>query len=289
METTVKPELQRFTPTDSYDDMAAAMAVDGAIIVENVLDPETLEAFNCDIDQAFDDQTHTADYFHERISNFFGPETSHVVGLAAKSERFLDEVLTHPVFMEICDRVLGPHCDHYQLNFADVIQRGPGSKPQHLHRDDFVWYDFPRPLPYQLMLSTLIGLRDFTPEAGSTMIAPGSHLWDLDRKAQPHELVAADMPAGSAVIYYGSVIHAGGENATADKQRRGMHMSYCLGWLRTEENHALTIPLDEVRGKSRQVQTLLGYALHDRVEQRGGYLGGVNWLNPLDLIADGKL
>ena len=76
------------------------------------------------------------------------------------------------------------------------------------------------------------------------------------------------MRAGSAVIYLGSTIHAGGANVTADERRRGMHVSYCVGWLRTEENQYLSAPPDVVRTMPRQSQELLGYAAHDALAVR---------------------
>jgi hypothetical protein len=37
------------------------------------------------------------------------------------------------------------------------------------------------------------------------------------------------------------VVHGAGANTTTDQWRRGMHSSYVVGWLRTEENHYLTL------------------------------------------------
>ena len=49
------------------------------------------------------------------------------------------------------------------------------------------------------------------------------------------------------MIYLGSTIHGAGANTTADRRRRGMHVSYVVGWLRTEENQYLGVPVDVVR------------------------------------------
>ena len=84
------------------------------------------------------------------------------------------------------------------------------------------------------------------------------------------DLVPAEMRAGSAVVYLGSAIHAGGANVTAAERRRGMHVSYCVGWLRTEENQYLSAPPDVVRAMPRQSQELLGYAAHDALMSGGG-------------------
>jgi ectoine hydroxylase-related dioxygenase (phytanoyl-CoA dioxygenase family) len=124
---------------------------------------------------------------------------------------------------------------------------------------------------------------------GATVVAPGSHLWEKDRQPVEADLVAADMKAGSAVIYLGSTVHGGGGNTTSSQWRRGMHLSYVVGWLRTEENHYLTTPPDVARRLPRQVQEVLGYAAHDAIADLGGYLGTVELRDPVDLIAEGRL
>ena len=63
----------------------------------------------------------------------------------------------------------------------------------------------------------------------------------MRRRPTPDQIAYAEMPAGSAVVYTGGTIHAGGANVT-DIPRRGAHLSYCLGWLRTEENNYLVDP-----------------------------------------------
>jgi ectoine hydroxylase-related dioxygenase (phytanoyl-CoA dioxygenase family) len=70
------------------------------------------------------------------------------------------------------------------------------------------------------------------------------------------------MPAGSAVIYTGGVIHGGGAYIT-DQPRRAVHFSYRLGWLRTEENNHLSIPPAIAAALPRQAQEVLGYSVYD--------------------------
>jgi len=68
-----------------------------------------------------------------------------------------------------------------------------------------------------------------------------------------------------------------------------MHASYCLGWLRTEENQYLSTPIDVVRSLPREAQVLLGYAAHDGLAAGGDYLGTVAVQDPVELLAAGKL
>jgi ectoine hydroxylase-related dioxygenase (phytanoyl-CoA dioxygenase family) len=283
-------ELARFKAEDAIDDVAAALREDGAVVVEGLLDPDLLGRFNADVDPllAGARPDHDRAFINPAVAWFFGDKTRHVTGVASKSRVFATEILTHPIFLGVCDAVLAPSCARYQLNLAHVLDRGPGAEQQYLHRDELVWVHVPRPHP-ELQVASMIALVDFTADNGATRVAPGSHRWPVERQAEPGELVPAEMPAGSAIIYLGSTTHAGGANTTADQWRRGMHLSYVVGWLRTEENHYLTTPPDIARGLPRLSQELLGYAAHDAIADAGGYLGTVELRDPVDLLAEGAL
>ena len=192
------------------------------------------------------------------------------------------------IVIGLADAILLPACVRYQLNIAHVLDRGPGAEQQLLHRDELVWSQVPRPHP-ELQLASVIALEDFDAENGATRVIPGSHRWPLEREPRENELAVAEMRAGSAIVYLGSTIHGGGPNSSKDRRRRGMHLSYTLGWLRTEGNHYLSAPPDVARHLSRQAQELLGYAAHDAISVGGGYLGTVDTRDPVDLIAEGRL
>jgi len=70
----------------------------------------------------------------------------------------------------------------------------------------------------------------------------------------------AEMKAGSVLVYSGSVIHGGGENQT-DADRVGVNITYCLGWLRQEENQYLSCPPAIARTLDPKLQALLGYSM----------------------------
>ena len=97
------------------------------------------------------------------------------------------------------------------------------------------------------------------------------------------------MPAGSAVLYLGSTLHGGGANTSKRLQRRGLHLSYVVGWLRTEENNVLSTPPDIARSLPRRAQELIGYGAHDAIADGGGYLGTLDLRSPVDLLEEGSL
>ena len=151
-----------------------------------------------------------------------------------------------------------------------------------------MWPHFPRPHD-ELQIASLVALVDFRADNGATRVVPGSHRWPRGRQPLDDEIVAAELPAGGAVIYLGSTIHFAGTNATADEWRLGVHVSYTLGWLRTEENNSLAVPPAVARTLSPAAQELLGYAVHDAIADGGGYLGMVRMRDPMELLAEGAL
>lgn len=283
-------ELQRIKADEPADLIVGALQQDGAVIVDGLLSADVLSRFNAELDPLLEAAALGTErkFINEAIGWFFGAQTRHITGVAGRSRVFASEILTHPVYRAVGDAVLLPSCARYQLNVAQVLDRGPGSDRQFLHRDEDVWIHLPRPHA-QVQLASVIALVDFTAENGATLVAPGSHHWEIGRMPTDDELVAAEMAAGSAVVYLGSTVHGGGANVTKDEFRRGMHVSYCLGWLRCEENQYLATPIEVARTLPREAQELLGYAAHDAIEAGGGYLGAVELQDPVELMATGQL
>jgi hypothetical protein len=279
--TTTRATLEHRQVTDPLEDILEVLDREGAVIVEGLLSADVIERVNRDVDEHLLAADPTLSALGEDAQQFFGTRTRHVPAVAAKSPTVAAEVVPHPVFMGICDHVLLPSCDLYQLNLVHLIAPGPGAQAQMLHRDQLLWHRVPKPRP-EILVASIIALVDFTVELGATRLVPGSHRWESGRKPEPHEVADAEMPAGSAVVYLGSTYHGAGANSTADRWRRGIHMSYVLGWLRTEENLYLSTPPEVVKTMPRRTQELMGYARH-------GGLGSVDMRDPVELLATGEL
>jgi hypothetical protein len=293
----VSATLQSLRPDAGPDAVHEVLERDGAVIVEHLLTPDVVARVNDEVGAALDAADPDAPMFNPVMQAFHGPCTRQVTGAPGLSPTFAVDVMCHPLLLALADRVLLPSCARYQLNLGHLLQRGPGAEEQWLHRDEAVWNDMPRPGP-ELQLATVIAFVDFTRENGATRVLPGSHRWPdrsltpaeqvVNAAPEPDQIAYAEMPAGSAVIYLGGTIHAGGANTT-DVARRGAHLSYCLGWLRTEENNYLSIPPEVAAKLPRQAQELIGYAVHDSIPRGGGYLGMVHMQDPVDLLARGEL
>ena len=87
-------------------------------------------------------------------------------------------------------------------------------------------------------------------------IGGGTHLSD-PALVQPiffeDEIVAAEMPAGSVVVFTGGVFHGGGEN-NSDTVRTGMTLQYTWGWLHQEENQYLANPPEIAQTYSEELR-----------------------------------
>lgn len=290
-------EIERCGSETELPVLLAALDRDGAVIVEDLLSAEVVARVNAEVGAAVDGADPASALFNPALQAFHGAHTRQVSGVPALSPSFATEVMCHPTLLALAEALLGPSCARFQLNIAHLLQRGPGAEDQLLHRDELVWSDVPRPCP-ELQLASVIAFVDFTADNGATRVVPGSHRWPereltpieqfTGRQPTEVEIAVAEMSAGSAVIYTGGTIHGGGANTT-DTARRGAHLSYCLGWLRTEENNYVAVPPKIAATLPRQAQEVLGYTVHDGIRRGGGFLGMVGSLDPIDLLERGEL
>ena len=285
---TTTAALTRLRRDDGPAAVIECLTAEGAVLVEDMLAQEVVAAVEAEVAPFLDAADPGMRHLNPAIQAFFGDRTRHVASLAAKSPTFTEQVMVHPLFGAVCDAVLGPSCARWQLNLGHLIARGPGAVRQILHRDEDVWVHVPRPHP-ELQIASMTALVDFSVENGATRVVPGSHRWERGRQPADHEVADAVMPAGATVIYLGSTLHGAGDNTTTDRWRRGLHVSFTLGWLRTEENNYLGTPPEAARRLSRRAQEVLGYAVHDAIADAGGYLGMVELRDPIELLAEDVL
>ena len=144
------------------------------------------------------------------------------------------------------------------MSTGELMALGGGEKAQVFHRDADSWLHFPKPRPH-LLVSANIALTDFTEHNGATLVAPGSHRWEPDRRPVGDEITMATMPRGSALLYDGEVLHAGGANQT-DETRIGLYLGFILGWLHAIENHLITNGEAALRAAPEPVRRLLDFS-----------------------------
>lgn len=77
----------------------------------------------------------------------------------------------------------------------------------------------------------------------------------------PAEAVSACMAPGAVLLFLGSTLHGGGANA-GTTPRRGMIVSYSLGWLKPYELPWLAYPPEVARTFPPELSALAGYRAH---------------------------
>ena len=254
--------------TSTGEEIAAKLAEDGYVIVTGMMSDDDVATARADLDRVLT-TTKTG------RNPFEGFSTQRVYALFAKTRTF-DQAATHPLLLDVLDRVLG----HYQLSAPVGIRIGPGEKAQILHCDDSI-YPLAKPHP-TVVVNTMWPLDPFTEENGATRFVPGSHLWEPGRHPTDADPVAtAAMMPGSAMFYLGSLWHGGGANQTA-RPRLGVILEYASAWLRQQENHCLAVPHEVVAHLPQRLQELLGYNIYPP------FVGYVDGHHPRKVLSAGS-
>jgi hypothetical protein len=244
------PELVHLPADTPADTVHAVLERDGALVLDEVLSAEAVDALVEEIRPYVEATKPGRDVFS-------GFNTTRTGALVARSPR-CREAVADPRILALCDRLLLPNCQRYQLHLTQLIRIMPGQPAQSIHRDRWAWGKHMDRVEPQL--NTIWALTDFTRENGATQVVPGSTRWPDDRVPAPEEITQATMRRGSVLVYTGSVFHGGGANVS-DADRWGLNLTYALGWLRQEENQYLSCPPEIARTLDPALQGLLGYAM----------------------------
>jgi ectoine hydroxylase-related dioxygenase (phytanoyl-CoA dioxygenase family) len=228
-----------------------ALGADGYCIIPDAIDASLITNLNADLDQRFT-QTPFCD------GGFYGHHTKRFGGLLARSA-YVAELVMHKHILSLINIFLQPHCDCYNLNLTQGVEIHPGALAQFPHRDQDMWPGPKGEIEY--LVNVMWPLTDFTANNGATMLWPGSNRRQNETALPENEAIAADMSPGSALVFLGSTLHGGGANMTG-LPRRGIIISYSLGWLKPFENQCLVYPPTVARQFSPELAAMVGYALH---------------------------
>lgn len=223
----------------------------GYCIVEQAVPPSLIAAIDEDLAPDF-----AATPFCQ--GGFYGARTKRFGRLLLRS-RHADTLVRHPTVMTLIEAALAPFCDTIQLNLTQAIALHPGALPQLPHRDQDMWRGEIGRIEY--LVNVMWPLTPYTVENGATIVWPesqGSHALEAEPARAP---VAAEMKPGSALVFLGSTLHGAGGNAT-NEIRRGLVVSYCLGWLKPYENQWLAYPPAIAKSFPADLAALVGYRQH---------------------------
>jgi ectoine hydroxylase-related dioxygenase (phytanoyl-CoA dioxygenase family) len=238
---------------------------DGGVIVRELAPVNLIDACAAELRSPLNE------FDESQRTDFSGSKTLRCSGVLRYAPSCA-ELIAHQRVLDVADAILLPSCAEYQIGSTTGIEILPGESDQQLHRDD-------TPYPIQvagleLQIGVMWAFDDFTAENGATRVVLGSHrfLRAWHRPDLTHWANAV-MPKGSALFYLGSTWHGGGANRS-HSPRTGLINTYCLGWLRSEENHCLEVPPQVARQYNERVRRLLGYTTHGAGHDQLGYYGG---------------
>jgi ectoine hydroxylase-related dioxygenase (phytanoyl-CoA dioxygenase family) len=189
--------------------------------------------------------------------DFYGRRTKRFGSLLTRSAHAA-AVVQHPLALGLAERLLGPHCDRIALNLTQAVEIHEGALAQYPHRDEDMWGGPKGEIEY--LINVIWPLTPFTAANGATRLWAGSNHPGGD-PAREDDAVFAEMAPGDMLVFLGSTLHGGSENRTP-LPRRGLIVSYCLGWLRPFENQWLIYPPEIARTFTPELAALIGYSQH---------------------------
>ncbi|WP_406816592.1 phytanoyl-CoA dioxygenase family protein [Mycobacterium sp. M23085] len=240
----------------------AALDRDGYIVWENLLTAEQCSQIR---------EVVRPRLGHTGRNSFEGLRTQRIYSVLSRT-RVCDRLVDHPRVLAVLDRLLMPN---YLLSALQAINIQPREAAQLAHHDDG-FYPIPRPRE-PLAAATIWAIDDFTADNGATVVYPGSHRWGKRRPQPDDHALPVAMPAGSCVLFVGTLWHGGGANNT-DRERLAVTAQYCQPWLRPMEAYTLSISRDIARGVSDDIRRMIGYSIHPP------FVGNVDGLHPLRLL-----
>ena len=241
--------LTTLTPEATVEEVVQLLRQDGALIIKDIISPQVVDQLTAEM-QPYINATPTG------RDEFTGHTTRRTGALAARSAACRD-LIVNDLVLGSAKEYLKPFTRKIILHLTQTIDIGPGAAAQEIHRDRYAWGKYlPREIEPQF--NTIWALTDFTAENGATQCVPGSQDWDWSQSHTAEQICQAEMTKGSVFIYSGSVLHAGGENRSS-AHRLGLNLTYCLGWLRQEENQYLSCPPEIAKNFDPALQDLLGY------------------------------
>ena len=254
----------------ALDEHAARIERDGYTILEDAIPADFVAEVAADLLRL--EREHRIE---PSDNDFEGSKTVRIYNLLVHGDLY-ERIPVHENVLPLVERVLDAGC---LISSLSSIGIGPGETAQPIHADDML---IPLGKPHEpIICNSMWALSDFTERNGATRLVPGSHRLDHSPSyGQHYDSVAAEMRAGSVLVWHGSLWHGGGANCS-DARRVGIAMNYCAGFIRQQENQQLGIPREIVQRFSPRLRQLVGYGIYN------GLIGHIDKRDPAQLLDAG--
>lgn len=242
----------RYMPTQlETSHHAAELMTRGYTIVRRALPPDEIGDLAMMLEPTFQATPFCS-------GDFYGARTKRFGRLLLRAP-LAAALVQHPLVIALAEHALLPWCDCLQLNLTQAIEIHPGALAQFPHRDQDMWRGPSGQLEY--LVNVMWPLTPFTRENGATLIWPHSHGSAAVEPEPATAPIVAECLPGDAVLFLGSALHGAGGNVT-ETVRRGIIVSYCLGWLKPYENQWLAYPPAVAQRFEPELAALVGYRQH---------------------------
>ncbi|KAI5480084.1 hypothetical protein MNV49_001744 [Pseudohyphozyma bogoriensis] len=254
---------------------------DGGLIIKDFLAPEQVKSLNDAAAPIFDELKQNPEQMDldELGEEFYASKTTHIRRMAGRLPKETIMIMDQPLWEQIMAATLKfkvrswvgdtLHTTEsgYILNNAAAYKVEPGSEGQVLHRDQHGHLGVTEEQGgtlYTTVMGCLVAGARSTKRNGATRVIPGSHLWGYERRPTQEEAVSAEMEAGSALFWMGSVYHGAGANTCAPGESDSVRILYgvfgCPDYMRSEECILLQMDPKDLVGLPRETLRKLGFA-----------------------------
>jgi len=255
--------------TTSLDEAKEHLEEYGLARIERALDEKALAAARRRVQQQSEAEAGTTMGITDGGPNGGpGGPNQWVHNLVNKGEVFR-QLVTTELSNTLMEHLLGKG---FLLSSLNMHEARPGGEPQPLHMDGLM---APFETPYPIVANVAWLLDEVTDENGGTRMIPGSHTWseeELKVGVRPENTIAAEGPAGSAIVFGGRLWHGTGTNRNGARRRIVLGY-YCRGFIRQQENFALSLAPDVHARCSDELLKRLGFSVYRT-------LGGMSAMQP---------
>jgi len=255
-------KLQHVKPSEGQDAILRALRQDGAVIIKGLFTADQVRRLNEEVQPAMDKIAVGSKHSEEWLKEFHGDNTKRLNNVVSLSKTFRHEILENDLIHQLCEEIYLKDAGGYWMNSAQVIDIGPASKAQPLHRDQwqFPIFTYCGPNAPEASINFVVALTEFTDENGATRVIPGSHKWDdFQENGTPEDTIPAEMEAGDACFITGKVVHGGGANRTSDFTRRGITLVFQCSYLTPEEAYPFLVDKEIAKTLSPRGQRMIGF------------------------------
>ncbi|KAH8197846.1 hypothetical protein TruAng_007993 [Truncatella angustata] len=259
---TAAAKVQRVEASAGRDAVLNALREDGVVIIKSLFTSDQVRRLNEDVQPAMDKLGVGSKHTEATIKEFYGDNTKRLINVITLSKTFREEIIENNLIHQLCEEIYLEDAGGYWMNTAQVIDIGPGSKAQPLHRDQwqFPIFTYCGPNAPEASINFVVALSKFTDENGATRVIPGSHKWtDFKENGSPEDTVPAEMEIGDACFITGKVVHGGGANTTKDLTRRGIAMVFQCSYLTPEEAHPFLVEKELAKTLTPRAQRMIGF------------------------------